>query len=324
MKIKKINKAGFIKIVGLIIFVLIIIFKIDFKEFYQVINNLNPFYLIAIGCITSLVLFIKIIRWHYILKILDINCSFIKIYKIYYISSIIGIITPAYVGGSVAQVAYLKGEGHQISSSLLSVIIDRLSDIIILLSIAIIGIIFFLPLLGIKSLIITSVLLSVIILTLLGTRIKLINKIFKKIFFLIIPKKIQIKLKDHLINAASGLKKMTAKDILIISGLTILAYSIIWFFLYFLAKLLGITQIHPLFLLLIYVITRFVIIIPVTIAGFGTREITILTFFSLFSVSNEIAIVYSLLMTLVVLVPIFLIGLYFWITEPLLSLVKNK
>lgn len=321
---KIINKKNLTKLTGLIIFVLIIIFKIDFGKFYQLVSNLNPLHLILASSIMLVPTFIKVIRWRYILKKLGINRCLKEISKIYYISLMISHITPAYLGEIPSKIVLLKGDDHQVSSSFTSIIIDRLNDLIILLVIAIGGIFLFLPLLKIKNLIVAISVLLILILILFGIKIELLKKILKKIFFLTVPKKWQSQSKKHLKNILSGFKKMTAKDIAVTFGLTILTYSLIWLFLYVLAQILGINQVPPLFLLLIYTITRFVIMIPVTISGFGTREITMLALFSSFSVQNELVIIYSLLMFFLFAIPTFLIGSYFWLTEPLIASKKNR
>jgi len=322
--IKKVIKSkNLIKVIGLIFFVLVIIYKIDFRKVYQVIVELNPYHLAIASLITSLPLFIKVIKWHYILKKLGIKKNFKRIYKIYYISMIPGTITPAYIGGIAAQIAYLKDDHHAVSSSLTSIIIDKLSDLMAALVTSIIGLMFFLTLLKINILITAIISLLVIVSLFFSLRLEIFKKILRVIFFSIVPPRFQNQLKYHLKNILTGFEIMTPKDISIIFGLTMLSYIIIWLFLYILAQILDITQVPSLFLLLIYALTRFVIIIPITIAGIGTREITVLALLSLFSVSNETAVVYSLLMSFLFLIPIFIIGSYFWFTEPLPSFKKN-
>lgn len=321
---KKINKKSLIKIIGLIIFISILSYKINFKEFYHLINNLNPLYLLSASLLMLIPAFIKVVRWHYVLKKMGINCRFFRVYKIFYLSVILGYITPAYVGEAVGMLTYLKSDNHNIGSSLTSIVIDRLNDIIILLIMTIIGIVFFLPIFKIKSLIVATIFLLVIVFILFGIKIKSLKKLLKKLFFILVPKKFQEKLKKYLKNISTGLDNLTIKNILIIIILSLLAYFFLFLFLYVLALIMGITQIPTLALLSIYAITRFVMMIPITIAGFGTREISIITLFSLFSVSSEVAVVYSLLIFLLNFIPNILIGSYFWLTEPLLSFKKLK
>ncbi|MBU1164131.1 flippase-like domain-containing protein [Patescibacteria group bacterium] len=314
-----INIKKLIKIVGLFLFIVIIIKKIDFEKFYQTVISLNIAILVLASLIAQLPIFIKINRWKYILNKLNIRESYYKITKIWFISLLLGVVTPLNIGDVFGKVAFLKHHDNKISTPLISIIIDRLSDIFVLLILAIIGIVLFIPFHKIITLTIAFALLVSMILVFLMIRINFFKKIFKKTFLIIVPKKLQKNSEKNLKELYTTLVQMKVNDFLTIFGLTIIALFFRLLFLSTIAYILGITQIPYFYLILIYAISVFVMMIPITIAGFGTRELSMLALFSLFSVSSETAIVFSLLMFFVSLIPTLLIGFYFWLTEPLLS-----
>jgi len=313
------KKKNLIKLIGLVFFIVLIIYKINFKQFFNTIAQLNPWLLLLASFVLVIVGLFKLLRWFYILRKLQIKTNFLKIYKIFYLSLLFGTFTPLNVGEIVGKVAYLKKTDGEISSPLISIFIDRLSDIFILIALSIVGIILFLPLHQGQALLATATLLLMIVLFFLIIKTKIAQKIILKIFSIILPKKIYYKWQKQLHKILSAFQSLTFKDVILIICFTAIALFFILLHLKLIAIALNIEQIPTLYYLLIYAMTRIVMLIPITVAGFGTREISILALFSLFSVSSEVAIIFSLLLFFLGLIPTMIIGGYFWLTDPLLS-----
>lgn len=307
------NKKNLLKLTGLVIFLIIIFTQINFKEFYSLILTINPWIIIAISLLSIPPLLIKMLRWYYILKKIGINYPLKKIFRIYHISLLLGRITPASSGDAFGRIAFLKKDGHQIKSSLVSVLIDRLADVIILLLIIIVGILSFAQFFRQGDLILPIIFLIVIVLGFASLRIKIFKMIADKVFLFIVPKKFQKNWQQYLKKIINNIKLFGFKEFLIILGLTALAQLALLLFSYTLIRAIGIYQISPLHLLLINAIISFVVLIPISIDGLGTREAALLVMFSIFGVKNEQTILFSLLAVFLSLVPLVCISLYCWL-----------
>jgi len=84
---------------------------------------------------------------------------------------------------------------------------------------------------------------------------------------------------------------------------------------FFIAKSVGI-EIGLIYLVAFLPLSTIVELIPVTISGFGTREATLIFFFSFLGISASSAIIFSLLYIFTGWI-FALIGLIFWIKRPL-------
>lgn len=88
--------------------------------------------------LTFLIVFIRFYRWYKITKYDLITFPFWEGLLIYIASFGLGIITPGRVG-ELIKVNYLRHNGYRIGQALFTVIVDRLSDITLMIMVALIG-----------------------------------------------------------------------------------------------------------------------------------------------------------------------------------------
>lgn len=294
-----IKPKNLIKFIGPIIFFIIVFNILDEKKLYSSISQINPIFLIIPIFIDIVFLITKACRWQYILHKLKISYPFKQTLKIYSLSLLIGMITPANIGELLGKISFLKKDGHQLNFSLVSIFIDRIADLIILLVITIFGIIFFAKIFGLNSLIIPLIILISIILGFVIIRFDLFKKIAKKIFLSIAPKKIQEKWQNYLSETLINIKKINYRKLAIIMLITFFSQIVNLIFLYSLAKILKIDQIPAIYLLFTSVIASFVSMIPITINGLGTREAAFLIMFYSFNIASEKTVIFSFLIFLI-------------------------
>lgn len=304
------NKKILLKLIGVVLFFLIIFTQIDFQKFYSLFFSLNPWLLILASLLSLPPVIIKMFRWQYILKRLKISYPLKKTFKIYQLSILFGMFTPLNSGDFAGRIAFLKNNGYKIKVSLLGILIDRVADLVIILIIAFWGILFILKFFKIEFLIIIGLILLLLVLGLLSLRENFLRRFITRIFFVIVPKKFQEKLKTIIKEIIVALNYFSFKDVLSILGITIIAQIANLFFLYSLILILGINQIKILYLLFINAILSLLALIPITIGGFGTREATLIAFFSSSGVQNEKTLIFSLLIFFLSLTPLVLIGFY--------------
>ena len=313
MIIKNIQKNWY-HFIGLVIFLYIVFYKIDFFKIKIIIFSANLNFIILATVLTFIMLLIQVWRWNYLKKIQNINYSFKDSFLLYGAGIFFGTITPGRLGDLI-KVLYLKEGGHSTGKSAVSVIIDRLADLIFLLVVGYLSMLFFVKFFMAEIIIITAIILAIIIISLL-LKNGLFKKSINKIFLWLIPAKYKESLTLNLQDLITDFKIYRFKNYLILFVLTSLA----WFFYYlqmlFLAKSIDLGDITFIYLAMSVTIAAIMTLIPISPYGLGTRDAALLFLLSLIGINSEKAVTFSLLI-LFMLLFYGLIGLVCWLKKPL-------
>ncbi|OGY48522.1 MAG: hypothetical protein A3B89_00365 [Candidatus Buchananbacteria bacterium RIFCSPHIGHO2_02_FULL_40_13] len=313
MIIKNIKKKWY-HFIGLLIFLYIIFYKIDFFKIKTIILGANFIFILTAIILTFIMLLIQVWRWNYLKKIQNIHYSFKDSFLIYGAGIYFGTITPGKLGDLI-KILYLKSGGHSTGKSSVSVIADRLADLIFLLAIGYLSMLFFAKFFMAEIIIITIIILLIIITGLL-LKNELFKKSINKVFLWFIPTKYKTSLTLNFQDLIADFKIYRFKNYLILFTLTALA----WFFYYlqmlFLAKSLDLGDITFTYLAMSVTIAAIVTLIPISIYGLGTRDAALLFLFSLININSEKTITFSLLILFMSLL-YGLIGFICWLKKPL-------
>lgn len=262
------------------------------------IKLVNPIYIIIIIIISFIQYILSAYRWMYISRHTDLDISFLSSLKFYYISTFMNNILPGGIVGDIFRVYYHadnKNEIFKISKSLQSVIFERLSGQIMLF-------VFF-----IFSLSLYFILNQKYVAFLyLFLPLLIIFSIFKYLF--------KIKLNKYISNRKYGenfFKVFTGEVFwrhIILSFFVVISYI----FIYIVSAVsLGISIDYFAFLVFSPIVL-FSMTLPVSIGGWGVREVTALLISFLLglsaSLSITVAIMYGVL-NLICSLP----GLYFFL-----------
>ncbi len=107
-----------------------LIYYINPKTFAETIIQVDPWILLIAFFISVLMILIKVIRWKYIVNKLDVNISFWKTLQLTFIGSFGASVTPAKIGDILRAFYLSKWTATKESSSVFSVILDRVMDLI--------------------------------------------------------------------------------------------------------------------------------------------------------------------------------------------------
>lgn len=311
-----------LRFIGLVLLVLICIYKVNWVKFLHLLTDLNWVYFFGAVGVMVVGSTIKPYRWQFILNKLNISYGFLKSYQLYFIGLFLGTFTPGRIG-EAGKVFYLKKDGHSLLKSLISIIIDRLADLFYLFFVGLIGFVIFLPLF--KKLSIWATFLSILLV--LGLIILVKNRgakiLFKKLLLFLTPAKYKNKTEDLLSEFLKSVRAYTLRDYLIIGTLTLLCWLPSFVSVVFLAKSVNIDNLPYLYLFFAIAITSIVTMLPLSISGIGTREATLLLLFSPFNISVEQIISLSFLIFVSNFIVIPLIGFVCWFKNPL-QIKKNN
>lgn len=300
-------------LIGLILFVLILS-RSDLGEIFQNIKIINSFYLILAILLTFPLFFNKALCWNYIKKQQGIKYSLKDSFLMYCAGMYIGLLTPGRLG-ETSKALYLKKDGYSMGKSLVSAILDRLSDFILLLVFLFLSSLFLITIFQKQILILISGLLISIILLIIFIKIGLIKWFLNKIFRILIPLKYQKSWQINFQDFINDLKIYKLKHYLIIFLVTAFSWVFYYLQMYILAKGVGL-NVPFLYLAISVTIAGFITLIPISISGIGTRDAALIILFSPFLIAKEQIIAFSALILLMVIWGA-LIGLICWLIKPL-------
>jgi len=261
-----------LRLIGILLF-LLILFKIDRVKFFEEFQKANIMPLAISFAALFVVLYLKAIRWHILVKQVGLKPSIIESWKLYHIGYFLAMITPAKLG-EFGRAAYLVHAGLNKRTSFGIAIIDRLADVIV-----------------------TGVFILGAIWILFGWPIALEATLFSLLGMLIvifITKRTS--LGSKLINVLPFLRSILTSTV--VSQVT--AITVVHWFMYFtwailIARSIGI-DLPVVTLSAIFAIAGAVAVLPIAPSGLGTRDAALVTLLAPFGIPTEQAVALAFLM----------------------------
>lgn len=277
--------------VGLAIFIFLLT-RINLKEFYTIITTANPLFIILAVILTFVQVIIAAYKWNILLTLQGIKIHFKKILNIQLKSIFYGSITPGRVG-SFSKIPHLKkASSYSLTLCAPSVIIDRFLDTITVALLGLSGAIliitnnnFIVYELGILA-------IGAIILFLIFLDKKLMRFVLNIFFKIFIAKKLKKIVDETFEEFYENIP--TKKDLIIPFLLSALTWVLTYTISYLIALAIHV-NIGYILLITIYPIGTLAGMIPITIAGLGTREAALIGILSIYGISAEHAVAISLL-----------------------------
>jgi len=300
-------------LIGIILFI-IILSRTNLGDIFNNIKNIKLEYLLLAMFLSLPMLFNKTLCWNYIKRKQGIKYNIKDSFLMYCSGLYIGILTPGRAG-EIAKALYLKKDGYSMGKSLVSTVMDRLSDFAFLLLFLFIGSLFLLTILQEQILILILGIILAIIVFLVTLKIGLIKWFINKLFNKLIPKKYQKSWKLNFQDFINDLKNYKLKHYLIIFSITTFSWIFYYIQMYVLATGLGI-NIPILYLAISVTVAGLITLIPISISGIGTRDASLLALLAPFAIATEQIIVFSALILLMSLFTA-LIGLICWLIKPI-------
>lgn len=295
MKIRKI-----LPIIGLVLFICLV-YTIGPIKIINSFIDVKISYLILAFLILALSLFAFAFKWSLILKKQRIYLNYFYLLKLYIIGFFYGTITPARAG-SLIRAYYIKDKVKKpFGECASSIVLERIMDLFVIFIFAIIGCLLLLNYFTAKVLfyvVLTFVIFIVLIFFFINKRRSW--WVFKGIYTIFIPKKFKSTIKDSYDSFYSNIPRL--KKLIIPFLFTFINWIIVYIISYIIARSLSI-KIPIIYFIPLYAFSTIIAIIPITIAGLGTRELTLVGLFSIFKILPEKVIAMSLLGLVIGLLP---------------------
>lgn len=298
-----------LKIAGSVAIIYFLVKRIDwdvhtFTEIYQSLDL--PWFLLSLTGVV-LVLGLKSIRWNKLLRFEGCKYPYINAFSDYMVSLMIGLITPGRVG-EIAKLYYVRQHtGIDFYHSFKTIVTDRIFDFALLIWFGLAGMLYFYKVLGDFSGAIYAVIAAVIMLAGWFSVFSLLRYIKSE--------------KSYIVFLRESWNEMFHKKMIVPWLLTFVAYLASYGSVYFIFKSISI-EISIIDIAFVLSLMSLVTLIPITLAGFGTREVSLVYLLGFYGISPEQAVVFSILQFLAFFLWGGFIGLIFWIRNPLkLSLI---
>ncbi|MBW6451236.1 MAG: flippase-like domain-containing protein [DPANN group archaeon] len=291
------NHMKYFRLLGVLLFIYIIQ-ATGLENILNQIRNINLIYIIPIILLFIPLFFIKALRWKLLTETYNITDSLTNYIKGIMIGNSIGTFTPGRLGDFTRALELKKTSKLALNHSIITIIADRIEDIIILIIMAIFGTLFFAYRFGNSEITINLFFVSITILFIMLisiTKKNIVKKILKPFFNKLIPEKHKDKIRINFHEFYAFFNKLSNKKITLLKTLilTLSSWIIIFFQTYLMSQGLNI-NISYIMILSIMPLVVLIEIIPISISGIGTRDVLMIYLLSFILIAPESAVLLSL------------------------------
>lgn len=305
----------YLALVGVAVFGLIL-WKTDFHAVARIVWEADPWLLAA--CVVLLIptFALKILRWRKLLALTGIDLGLGRSASLYLGSMFLASATPGRAG-EIAKAFFLRSaHGVPLGRSLVSVIIDRLSEVVVLAGLGLVGGVLLAT--GFQQLLypIVAIICGLLVALLLLLNRKLVDALFTLITRAGLLRKYEASMQvdlDHFYSALHSLRRPA----IIVPLLQTVASTMCFLFICY----LSFRALHlpvPFRTVIVSVsIAKLVALVPITVAGLGTRESAFIYLFGLAGVGRDAVMTFSFLYIFLFNILINIAGGIAWVLSPI-------
>lgn len=290
---KLVRKRSVFRLIGIIVFVLILL-KIDLREALALLMTVDPLFLMVSLGLQGIALVLTTFRWQLIMRRLEINIPFSRSFIHQLIGTAAAVVTPGQMGEFI-KVLYHRSLGFPVLESLLSVLIDRACDLLLLL---LLGLIALAILFGMPPGLTVAVTVSGGIVLIAGLFFA-VNKEGSRRWILaslvrISPRPYQQTVRRNTSRVAQRVGGFGPGFLTICALLSAVNYALLVLRLYFLILALHV-DVSFWYFAMVVPLLRLVGLVPVSVSGIGTRDITAIYLLAQVGIPKELSLVFSIL-----------------------------
>ena len=272
-----------------------ILFRLDFSDTIESIAQAKIIPLVLAYLILLPAIFLRSLRWRFLLISQEINLSYWESFSVYAFSIFVGTLTPGRIGEFI-KALYLKQKGNSFGASFFSVFFDRVLDVFILLIFAC-GALFSFDLYRIEpSLTIVFILFGIV---LTSTVLWFFTrgygfKISLQFLRIIMPQRIEDRVLKGFQDFCEGLWKIKPGIFVMAIALSIFAWIVNYYAIYLCGGALGF-DITFLQMSCIAAVCALVTLVPISVMGIGTRDAALILMLGKYGISEGCSVAFSTL-----------------------------
>lgn len=300
-------------LLGLVLFALVLL-KVDLHSTWELLKHADPLLAFA-GLLSFLVMvYIKGIRWSYLLKMQGKTYSVWNCFLIYMGSLFWGNATPGRVGDFI-KVFYLKENLKMpMGEAMTSVLVDRVFDLYILLVLGGLGILIYPMPIDPNLIHLVWVFFAVLIgITILAFNQKIGGVMLKAVFQRMMKQEHQDSTNKAFDDFHGGMKAFYKPTLLLPILMTVASYCVFFWGCGMIAKSIGLNIDIEYLAFTISVVN---IVSLLTFLGMGTREGALIILFKLISLTQEQALAFSLMLFFIGTLLFSVLGYFCFLLKP--------
>jgi len=267
-----------------------------------------------------LIILLRGVRWRYLMRAVGIEYSLWRSMTVWTIGFFAASVTPAKAGDALRALYVQEDTGRTFGEAFLTVFIDRLWDLLLVLFLGVVSVLLFsryyIELPSIWIIVIATAGIAMCIY--LATNRKLMRRMLKPVFGMLVPKKYKemFSLNFHTFYDSLDVCIRKPGVMAVAFLLTVVVWALVFALAWYITVVFGI-DIDPRYMFLIMPIVTLVELLPISISGLGTRDATVIYFFSVIGVSSAAAVGFSIGYLLIGTYLTALTGFILWIRNPI-------
>jgi len=289
MNFERLKKIPFWRFIGLLAVVVVIYFAGPAKV-WAVLSKADIRLISAAVGLAIPMAIIKGIRWQLLLHSYDVKLTFRESTAMYAIGMVLSAVTPGRVGDFVKIVLLIK-KGCSIGKAIASNILDRIFDVAFVLLAGYVGMWYFSKYFA-SQLQVVNIVFAAFLIVLAALVVK--RHLMKKLALKFVPKQFKQAAVDSWNQIVGGLLKNKFSRMFWLSLWTIIFWMIQFFALYLCAKAVAI-EVSFLYFSACAAVGMILSLLPITVAGVGTRDATYILLLGQIGISQQQSIAASTL-----------------------------
>jgi hypothetical protein len=305
-------------LVGLAIFA-IIVQRTGPAKIWAILSGIDARALVWAPLLVLAISVVRGARWRYVMGSLGIDYSLRRSTLVWTIGFFASAVTPAKAGDAVRAV-YLRNDTHRpIGEAFLTVFVDRLWDLAFILAAGTVSaLVFSRAYIAIPSaplFIAGAVVIGIA--AVVATNRRLMRAMLRPAFSVLVPARYRTGMSESFHAFYDALRVHAARPArsAVMALMTLGCWALIFLLAIYAARLVSV-PVNPWYLVLIMPIVTLVELIPFTISGLGTREATVMYFFSVVGIGGAEAVGFSIVYVLVGTYLTALAGFVLWLRHP--------
>jgi uncharacterized membrane protein YbhN (UPF0104 family) len=267
---------------------LLVVWKIGWRETWETLRNADPRYLLAGWGLYLFSMVLRAYRWQVLLRIQELAAPMSKLVSLYFIGTFYNTVLPTGFGGDVVRMYELSRHSKHGTESVSTVLVDRLCGFVVLFIMASLALPFsyrFIP----PS--VSVVIVSITVFSLLGVWMALSDTVWE--WMVRLPLLSWLLAKPQVLRFRVSIRAYRSPSI---AGALVasLAFNVLLMVMnYIIALGLGV-HISPWYFLIFIPIISFLLTLPVSFSGLGVREGAYILLFGQAGVPSALAFAMSL------------------------------
>ncbi len=265
------------------------------------------------------IILVRGLRWRILMRVVDIDYSLWRSAKVWTIGFFAASVTPAKAGDTLRAFYVREDTGRTFGEAFLTVFIDRMWDLMFVLALGVVSVLVFsrfymeIP----SGWIVLTASLGIAVCVYLATRRALMRRLLKPMFDALVPNKYKetFSLNFNTFYDSLALYRHDRGAMVLAFLLTVLVWALVFLLAYYITVLFGI-DVDLKYVVLIMPIVTLVELIPISVSGLGTRDATVIYFFSVVGISSAAAVGFSIGYLFIGTYLTALAGFLMWLRHP--------